>query len=202
MKPISQWNRLDIIDFFKKVDKKNQVKLAALAGMVMIVFVLIIWPAWVIRLQVRSQIKNVKAKIQTIETLRLKKSEWIHHKTDFGLYVQGVKQKLYISGESSLLLGEISKLAKESAISIIASRPQDAPVKFPEPYNQRYEARYYDFVVEGAYHELGTFTSRIESYPKLLRIQKFQITPRDDKPTSHLVEIRLAVISVKNGAAP
>jgi Tfp pilus assembly protein PilO len=169
--------------------------------LVIIVFVLIIWPAWVIRLQVRSQIKNVKAKIQTLETLRLKKSEWIHHKTDFGRYVQGVKQKLYISGESSLLLGEISKLAKESAISIIASRPQDAPVKFPVPYHQRYEARYYDFVVEGGYHELGTFTSRIESYPKLLRIQKFQITPRDDKPTSHLAEIRLAVISMKNGVA-
>ncbi|MBI3314151.1 MAG: type 4a pilus biogenesis protein PilO [Candidatus Omnitrophica bacterium] len=202
MKPIQQWNKEDIIDFFKKVDKKTWIKIGVIAGLGLIVFVVVIWPAWFKRVQVHADIKNVKAKIESIELLRHKKSEWIHNKTDYGRYVQDVKQKLYTSGESSLLLGEVSKLAKDSGVSIIASSPQEAPVKFPEPFIQNYEARYYDFVIEGGYNALGKFASKIESYPKLLRIQRFHITPREDNPTSHLADIRLAVVATKKKVTP
>ncbi|MBI3306216.1 MAG: type 4a pilus biogenesis protein PilO [Candidatus Omnitrophica bacterium] len=201
MKPLTQWTQHDIIDFFRKADKKVWIKFAAIGAAVFLVLILIIWPAWFKRLGIRDEIKNTKAKIQTLETLRIKKSEWIHNKTDYAHYVAGIKQRLYTSSESSLLLGEISKLAKESNVVIIASRPQDVSAKFPAPYDQNYESRYYNFVVEGGYHELGALMSRIESYPKLLRIQKFKITPRDDKPASHLAEIQLAVIAVKKGSA-
>ena len=201
MKPIQQWKINDITDFLKGVDKKTWVKAGLISGTLLLVFVLILWPAWFERPQVRSQIKTVKARVQSLEVLRQRKPEWARNKTDYARYIEQIKGRLYMSDEVSLLLGEISKLADRAGVSIIASKPQNADVKFPAPFDQRYDAKLYDFTVEGGYHALGAFVSKLESYPKLLRVETFHLTPREDTPKAHLADIQLLVVSMKRGAS-
>ena len=200
MKPINQMTTKEIVDFLKSVDKKTWIKVGAIAAAALVVFMVIIWPAWFKRVQVHMEIKNVEAKIQSLNTLRGKKEEWLKNKDLYNQNILDVKNKLYKPGESALLLGEISKLANESKISIVASRPKDEPLKYPPPFDQQYLANLYDFSVEGGYHQLGQFVANLESFPKLLRIQEFHIVPRENNPQSHTADIQLSAIALKTAA--
>ena len=106
---------------------------------------------------------------------------------------------MYKPGESSLLLGVISKMAEESKASVIASKPTEYAEKFPLPFNDQYEGNSYDFSLEGGYHDLGTFISKIESNDKLLRVQSFSIRPQEDGAEKHLADVNLSAVSFKKG---
>ena len=197
MKPIQQWTVRDIIDFIRQADKKVWLKIGAAAVGSLLLVLFILWPAWVTRVGIHNEVKNTEARMASLEALKKNQPEWTRDRTEFAAHIAGVKDRLYGTSDASLLLGEISKLAKQSKVSIIASRPQTSDVKYPEPYVRQYEAKDYGFTVEGGYHDLGVFISMIESYPKILRIQSFQILSRAELPQSHLCDIRLSAISKK-----
>ncbi len=199
MKLLNQWNSADLIDFVKKVDKKTWLKIGIGAAVAVIIFIFFIWPAWFERVKILGQIKTVQGQIDTLKILTSKKDEWLRHQTEYKKLIQDAQVRLFQSAETSLLLGDISKLADESNVSIIASRPKDATEEIPAPFKQKYKANLFDFTVEGDYHAIGTFVSRIESNPKLLRIQVYHLTPREKTPGSHLADISLSAISVEKG---
>lgn len=190
-----------VIDFFKKVDKKTWIQLGAAAvGLLVLAFV-VVWPAWFKRLEIRKQIKMIEGQIQSVETLSLKKAEWLKNKESYFKLIQGAKGRLHQPGETALLLGAISKLAKESGVSIVSSQPKESASKFPPPFDGLYEASLYDFTIEGGYHDLGKFASQVESNPKLLRIQVFNLKPKEGTPKIQTAGISLSAVSFKKGAS-
>ena len=199
MKPLNQWTPSDITDLLKRVDKKTWIKIGIGAAVFLVLFFLVISPAWFQRLQVRSQIAVVKGQIITVENLSRKKPEWLRDQADFKKFIDDVKGRIFLPGETSLLLGAIAKLADESKVNIIASRPKDFLEKLPPPFDEQYEGNLYDFTVEGGYHALGTFISKIEANPKVLRIQLCHVNPREASPDSHVASISLSAMSFKKG---
>lgn len=204
MKPLNQWTAADVInllELLKKVDKKIWIRVGIGVVAFAILFGLIIWPAWFRRVQIRSQIAKVKGQIITVETLNRKKPEWLQNQSDYTKFIQSAKERLYMPGETSLLLGAIAKLADESKINIVASRPKDLVDKFPVPFDEQYEGNIYDFTVEGSYHALGEFISKIESNPKLLRVRLFLLDPKEVSPETHIADVSLSAVSFKKGKA-
>lgn len=201
LQQLTQLGGKNILDFLKKVDKKTwiQISLGLVFGSLLVFF--IIWPAWIKRVEIHSKIKALEGQIKTLEILSQKKAEWSKNKETYLQLIQATKGRLLEPGEAALLLGAISKLAKESRTSIIASQPKEFLDKFPPPFDLQYEARLYDFSLEGAYHDMGAFISRIESNPKLLRIQLFSLLPNEANPKSRAGSITLSAVSVKRAQA-
>ncbi len=197
MKSIQQLTSKDILDLLKKIDTKTWIKIGLAAAGVISFLIVVGIPAWFERPGVKSRMRTLEDEISVTNGLILKRPELERNKQDSIKFIQGAKQQIYLPGESSLLLGAISKLGEESHISIIASKPKNYEGKLPEPFNAQYEANQYDFTVEGGYHDLATFVSRIESNPKLLRVQSFYLRPQEEKPQNHLADISLSAVSFK-----
>lgn len=196
-KPLKEWTTADIVELLKSLDKATWLKIGVSAAIALALFGFLIWPAWFKRVQVHAQIRNLQARIHTLEIQKQRQPEWERNKTEYRDYIERTQMRLYQPGESALLLGEIAKLAEESGVAIIASRPRQETLEFPSPFNKNYEAALYDFTVEGGYHALGTFVSKIEAYPRLLRIETFHIRPQDKMPERHLADLQLSVITYK-----
>ena len=197
MKPIKEWTSQDILDFLKSVDKKTWIKIGI--GVLIAAFLIffIVWPAWFKRPAVRTQIQTFENQLRTVETLGKKKDAWEKDKKKYSEFIQNSKTRVYMPGETSLLLGAVSKLAKETHVSIISSQPQPYDEKLPPPYDQQYEGSMYIFSVEGNYHELANFIGKVESNPKVLRIKLFEIKPEEKNQKSHTADITLSAVSNK-----
>ena len=197
MKPINEITTTDIIEYLKTVDKKTWVKVGIGAVIFSVVFVLLIWPAWFKRPQILTTISAVESQLTTTQALFRKKPELFRAKEATIQYLSEAKERLYAPGESSLLLGKISKLAEESNVTVVSSKPRELEQKIPAPYDQFYEGSEYDFTVEGGYHDIGRFIAKIESNPKLLRVRDFNVVPREDFEEVHLLKLTLTAISYK-----
>lgn len=197
MKPIQQLTAKDIAAFLKSIDKKRWIQIAAAAAGVILFLVGVAFPAWFEGPAIKSRIQSIQNDVTTTNALILRRPELEKNKQAFLQFIREAKERIYQPDESSLLLGTLSKLAEESRVSIIASKPQNYEGKFPEPFNRQYEASQYDVTVEGSYHDLASFVSRIESSPKLLRVQSFHLRPQEETPQSHLADISLSALSVK-----
>lgn len=200
MKPLNQMTSADVLNFIKGIDKKTWVKIAACSVGGILVFMFLVWPAWISRLEVRGRVKDLKQQVTTTQNLLLRKPQLIQDKEKFFKFSQEVKGRMFEPGEASLLLGIVSKMAQETKVSIVSSTPKKFEEKFPAPFDTQYDASAYDFNVEGAYHELGEFVSKLESYNKVLRVQSFHLTPQEKASDKHVAALTLTAVAAKQGA--
>ena len=131
MKPISQWTSTDVIELLKSIDRPTWIKIGSGAGAGILFIVFIAIPAWLLRPGLKGRLSDIEGQIKMVETLTLKKPILLKTKADTIAFINGSKERLFKSGETSLLLGTISKLSNESKVSIIASSPKEVPEKFP-----------------------------------------------------------------------
>lgn len=201
MKPLNQITPSDIAVWVKGVSPKTWGIIAGAAVGVVGLIHLIFIPAWIERPKIKGQIKSIESQMITTRGLLLRQPELIKNKDAFLKLSEEVKKRLYQPGESSLLLGSISKLAQESSVSVVSSNPKKFEGKFPAPFDVQYEANAYDFTLEGGFHELALFISKIENNSKILRIQTCNVIPQDKTAGKHLAQISLTAVSKKAGAA-
>lgn len=197
MKPLNQMTKEDVLEMVKKIDRKTWLKIAGGAVAALILMVVVVWPAWITRLGVRQQVSDVKNQVSTTQNLLRRQPQLLKDKEKFLKLSQEVKGRMFEPGESSLLLGVISKMAQDTKVSIVSSTPKPFQDKFPPPFDIQYEASAYDFTVEGGYHEMGEFVSKIENNPKVLRIQSFHITPQEKTADKHLASFTLTAVAAK-----
>ena len=188
-----------ILDYLKGVDKKTWIKVGVISFVALLFLIFIAYPAWIGRLEAKAQLDATTSQVAQTNNLFRRKPEFLSLKEECTKFVQSSKEKLYTPAEASLLLGAISKMANDSKVSIVASKPKPAEGKFPVPFDGLYESSLYDVTLEGGYHALGDFVSRVESNPKILRIQSLTIHPKDDNAQVRLADLTLAAISVKQG---
>ena len=200
-KPLRQWSGADFLEFAKSVDKFTWIKTVIVGTIFGVLLIFVVWPAWVVRMEMRSRMKTIQSSISASENLSKKQTELTKNKEEYLKYIQDTKNRLYTHDEISFLLGAVSKLAQESHVSIVSSHPREFEGKFPAPFDDQYETKLFDFIVEGKYHDLGEMVGRLELNPKILRIQSFGIKPNETSAEKHIGEFTLSVVSFKKGKA-
>lgn len=197
MKPLNQITKQDLIDFLKSVDKKTWAMIAGGIAASAVLWVVFIGPAWIGRHQLRNEMQNMDAQLRQYDLLNKKRLELEKNKNDLTKLFEDVKARLYKEGDIALLLGQVSKVASDAKVDMIASRPKAESASFPAPYDSIYQPVRYDFTMQGGYHQMGKFCSYLELFPKLLRIQKIHILSSTDDPTRHIAEFEIMAVMEK-----
>lgn len=198
---ITQMTPEQIVDIVKGVDRKIWIKAAIIVSIAGVLTYFLIYPAWIKRFEIKSQTESIKAQIAQTNALFRKRPEFVKIKEDSQGFIKDSKQRMYTPSEASLLLGVISKMANDSKVSIVSSKPRPFEGKLPAPFDAQYEASLYDVTVEGGYHAVGDFVSRLESNPKILRIQILDIHKRDGSDAVHIADFTLSAVSIKAPAS-
>ena len=188
----------DIVKYVKGIRKDVWIKIGIATAAVLILIVVFIWPAWITRLVIRGKMGDLQKQVKTTQGLLQKKPLLLKDKANIVKFNSEVKNRLYEEGETSLLLGSVSKLALESGVSVVSSTPKSFNGTFPPPFDSLYMAGVYDFTIEGGFHELADFVSKIENYGKVLRIQSFYLRDSDESPADkRLADISLIAVAKK-----
>ncbi|MFA7255578.1 MAG: type 4a pilus biogenesis protein PilO [Candidatus Omnitrophota bacterium] len=194
MKPLNRWNLADVIAFAKTVEKRTWVIVLSSAVGFLLVVILLVIPAWIERPLLRRDIQSMEAQIRQVNALNEKRQGWEENQKIFGSLIEETQKRVFTEDSLGMLLGQISKMAGESRVDMLASRPLTEKAFFPAPYHLKYQPSGYEFTVQGGYHDLGNLTSRIENYDKLLRIRSLEITPDGKTPGRHIAELKLWAI--------
>lgn len=200
MNPIELLKKEKIIEFIKNVDKKTWMVVMIGTVTAVLLWALLIQPAWFERPRLRHEIQTMDTQMRQFKELSQKRTVWENDEKIFSRLIQDTKARVYKEGESALLLGQVSKIAEAAHVEVIASKPRSEKVVFPEPYQERFQAINYDLTMRGGYHALGRLTEGIETQPKLLRIQVIQIVPVSDNPESQIAQFCLSAISEANAS--
>ena len=110
------------------------------------------------------------------------------------LLIEETQKRVFTEDSMGILLGQISKMASESRVDVLASKPLTEKTVFVAPYNLKYQPSGYEFTMQGGYHDLAGLASRIETHGKLLRIPSFEIVPAEKTPDRHVAELKLWAI--------
>ena len=194
MKPLNQWTFADVISFVKSVDKKIWLTVLSCAVGFLLVVVFLAIPAWIERPRLRRDIQSMEAQIRQVNALNQKRLGWEENQRVFGLLIEETQKRVFTEDSMGMLLGQISKMASESRVDVLASKPLTEKAVFAAPYNLKYQPSGYEFTVQGGYHDLGNLASRIEGHEKLLRIQSIEIVPAEKTPDRHVAELKLWAI--------
>lgn len=197
MKPPFEINVQDLARRIKEMNSATKVK-AALGVCVFVAFCFWVgYPAWFVSIQMKQNISDFEGRIAQVENLKKNEKSWIKQKKELTDYIQFTRGRLFLPGETSLLLGRVAELADRNKVFIVASKPSDEKFQFPDPYEAELKADRYDFVFEGGYHDIGRFISDLEGYPKILKIQLFELKPNAANPARHTASLAITAVSSK-----
>jgi hypothetical protein len=194
MKPVRPFNKEEVISFLKKIDKKTWGSLAVNFVGIILAWIFFIEPAWFARPRMRDEMQKIDVQLKQFQTLGQKRPVWTDNEKAFSRIINETKARIYKEGESALLLGQVSRLADEARVDVMASKPIKATVSFPDPFQNIFNPVAYDFTLRGGYHSLGQLIAGIENYPKLLRIQSIQITGSNDSPEKSIAQLELVAL--------
>jgi len=202
MKPLSQWSSADIIGIVKGVDKKTWVTILVGGVVSLVLLVFLVIPAWIERPLLRQKMKTMEAQIRQVNALSQKRRVWEENQKIFGSLISETQSRVFTPAEMGLLLGHISKMASESHVDVMASKPLEEKNAFAAPYHLKYQPSGYEFTVQGGYHDLGALASRIEGDEKLLRIRSIEISPLDKDSSRQVAQLKLWAILAATPPSP
>ena len=194
MKPINRLTLAEVIAFVKSVDKRTWVTVLSSAVGFLLVVILLVIPAWIERPLIRRDIESMDAQIRQVNALNQKRPGWEENQRIFGLLIDETQKRVFTEDSMGILLGQVSKMASESRVDVLASKPLNEKTFFASPYNLKYQPSGYEFTVQGGYHDLGVFVSHIENYKKLLRVQSLEIVSDGKTPGRQIAELKLWAI--------
>jgi len=197
--PFYKWTGRDIVDYFRGLDRKKRIRLAAFGGGGAVFLVLIFWPAWVARLGVEARVRELRNGIDFAQSQIRLEPTLGEQKKQYVKFIEETRSELLTEEETQGLIGVLTELAEKSKASLLSTQPQTDTPSLPAPFAGQYMPLSYLLVVEGGYHALATFVSEIENHPKILRVDEFSVTPREESPGVHVSEIRLSAFLVKEG---
>lgn len=180
----------DIKNKMMSIDRGTWMRLIVGLLVLGVVSVFFIYPAWISRLAVRSKISAMEIQLNTAKLLVSQEKQIEENREMLLKKNETVQKRFYSSSESSQLLGVISRLAQESKVVIVASDPKPAE-PFPAPWDQKYMTVAYGLTLEGSYHNLALFISKLESSNSLLRLQSYSLKPQEKAPDKHFAEMIL-----------
>lgn len=196
-KPFYKWNAKEIKESFRNLDRKTRLRILSGAAGALILIPFVLWPAWVGRWQNQLTIQQLRLKIdsaryQIQQEPKLREEEQAHES-----FVEEAQSHLFTESEIQRLLGLLTEMGQRSKVALLSSQPQPETAKIPESYQKKYQAQSYVIALEGGYHALATFVSEIENHSKILRVDEFSVSTREETPGTHVGEIRLSAFLKK-----
>lgn len=194
MKSLKSLPLASVFSFLRSLDRKTWLIL--LCGVVLLVLILffLIIPAWIERPALRRDIQSMGGQIRQVTELNKKRGQWEEDQKAFSALLERTRARVFTNEDMGLLLGLVSKMASESRVDVLASKPTTEKAVFAAPYHLKYQPSGYEFSAQGGYHDLGVFVSRIEGHEKLLRVRSLEILPAEKTPDRHIANLTLWAI--------
>lgn len=185
--PLKAKNPVEILKKLWEKDKKTIIQQAVILAVTLILIFVVFFPLFFkigfLKTDVKDKEQKIsvsQAKIQKI--LELKKQLELQSKE-----IETVQNRFLQIQDLDRLVGDLSKLAADSGVRLVGSRPlSDAKKIFPEPYNKKYLTATYELTLEGGYHDFGKFFGEIEQSEKLLLVRDVTIQSNTSKQTDRL----------------
>ncbi len=187
----------DVVGFFKKMDRKTWGGCGAGLIFFILAWVFILQPAWLGRAALKKQNQEINLQISGFKTLSLKKHQLEQQKKEIETSIQSFQKKLFSEAEISLLLGKISKVAQDAQVDLVSSQPLPHSEIFSGVYEKKYKSTLYQLTVDGSYHRIADFVSRLESYPQYFQIQELSINPEASMAEKLVADIKLMAVSAR-----
>ena len=177
--------KVSINDFkiwISSVDRKTLIQNTTV-GAVFLIFLLFLFLPLVIQNQRSAgKVRQLKNKIVQASVKIARIPEWTKQKELFGARIKLIREQFFEAKESDQLIQIISTAAAEAGVKISASRPSTKSLEVPAPFAQLYMIQSYELLVEGPYHNLGTFVNKLEQYSKNLALHDLYIVKGSKAP--------------------
>lgn len=173
-----------VLDTFKKLSGRERAVLYATVSVLGLVFIdrMILSPAIAKMNEIERRIKDEESQIRTNLKILLQKDRIREESRELNEFAPPAKTS---EEEMTSLLREIEVLADRSSVSLLYVRPSTTK---EEPDRKRFMAT---LEIESEMQPVAGFFHAVESSPKLLRIEKFEIAPKSKE--SSLVRCVLTV---------
>lgn len=196
-KPFYQWSSQELLAYLKGMDRKTQIKFLIWVGGVGLFFVFIFFPAWIIRPQIDNQVEALRSQIQIVQGQIGQEPKLVEDKQKYETSLKRIRERLFNEDEMQRLLGLLAEMGQKSKVTLLSSKPDETAAKLPVPFDQSYAVSSYFISVEGGYHDLADFVSKIENYQKLLKVEEYLISPQEKTPKTHLCELKISAFLFK-----
>ncbi len=103
--------------------------------------------------------------------------------------VQSYEKRLPAKTEIPLLLEQLSKIARETGVKILAITPSNVKKTKVEKEDKPYVEIPISVTAQGGYHELGTFLNRMEKSDRFMKIAELLISTNSQDKKSHNLEM-------------
>ena len=169
----------DIKIWLDSVDRKTLIQNATFVGAFLAFVILFLIPMVLYNGKITSQVSSLKSNVTQTNVKIMRIPEMSKQKELFGTRTKKIRSQFFKSEEADKLFGIISNLAGESGVKISASRPAQRLLALPEPFSRNYTTVSYELILEGGYHQVGSFVNRLEEYEKNFSVHELQITGAD-----------------------
>lgn len=163
-----------------------------------LLLVLFAWPAWMVRPQITQQIKGLRSNLTLAESKIKLEPKMKEEQQQCDLYIQEAEKRFLTESESQSLIGILTELGEKAGVTLLSTQPQTDVPAIPDPFKEKYIPVSYLLAAEGGFHAFAAFISDIENHAKILRVEEFSVTPREEKPTTLVGEIRLTAFLLKD----
>lgn len=180
-------NPVDLIKDLWRKDKKQVIQLAVIAGGLLVLIFFVFLPLFLKIQPMRREAGDLSQQI-TVAKNKIKKIGELKQQLDlYSKEIDAVEKRFLRIRDLDELLGDLSKLAADSEVVLVGSRPlSEKKQVLPEPFNKKYLSVSYELTLEGSYHQFGKFVNDIEQSERLLSIRDLSIRPATSKQSEKL----------------
>lgn len=134
---------------------------------------------------ITPQIKTVKQQLKLIQTDENNVSNLKSQIESQSEKLQIYQKKLPTEEEIPTLLEDLSKLAKDTNVKIIAIKPKHGQQAPESASSEVYTELPVDIVAKSGYHQLGSFINKLENSDRFMKIKDIKINASTDDALRH-----------------
>lgn len=177
--------------WIESVDRKTLILNLTMVGIFFVFVFFFLLPVVMHNKKMVSEVSGLKTTMGQASVKIARIPEMTKQKELFGARTQKIRERFFKTEDTSQLIEIISTLAAQTGVTISASRPSSKALELPLPFSMTYLPVSYELILEGSYHNLGTFINSLESYSKNFAVHNFQIAKGEKAPTVHQCTIIL-----------
>ena len=162
------------------VARKNPFFQQGIIIALLAIFILFFFlPIWMHNRKASAQVKELEQRIQSSNAKIVRIPEMQKQKQKYTAELNKVREHFFEAKEIDKLIEIISTAAAEAGVRISATRPTYKTTEMPSPFDQLYLSVSYELIIEGPYHNFGSFINQLERYPKHFVVSGLEIKPSD-----------------------
>ena len=157
------------------IDRKTLIQNLTIGGAFLGFLIFFFFPILIQNKRLSGEVGRLKERVRVAAVKIARIPEMTRQKELFGVRIKQIREQFFEAKESDQLIEIISTIASEAGVKISASRPASRNLELPSPFAEKYIALSYDLVMEGPYHNMGTFINKLERYPKHFAVHELEM---------------------------